>query len=276
MCRDDDMAGALQDQIANPSLAIFKIFRVDRGKSAYPAADLPRPGRGRQLTALARTERIRSWKSRARLGSTCSRRTFRKVLFPCRRGRRRTESPSLEAAGATDFFTSAAGNLGRAATAAGVRRSVVLSFVSVERSLDGGESERGQCRVAVDAGCRTCDHLPGGVALAGECPLGCESKARPRREDQRQDRSQKPAHTTQATVATLSGQGQSCTFTSDHPLSVLRCSCKAALNNAETPESSRPLCAACSSQRLSPCRNVCWSSAETTSRVRSTNVPTPA
>jgi uncharacterized protein YbjT (DUF2867 family) len=49
-----------------------------------------------------------------------------------------TQSPSLDDAEATDFFTTVAANLGRAATAAGVKRTVVLSIVGVDRSPDYG------------------------------------------------------------------------------------------------------------------------------------------
>jgi uncharacterized protein YbjT (DUF2867 family) len=49
-----------------------------------------------------------------------------------------TQSPSLDESEATHFFTIVAGNLGRAATAAGVSRTVVLSIVGVDRSPDYG------------------------------------------------------------------------------------------------------------------------------------------
>jgi uncharacterized protein YbjT (DUF2867 family) len=49
-----------------------------------------------------------------------------------------TQSPSLDEAEASKFFTTVAGNLGRAATAAGVSRTVVLSIVGVDRSPDYG------------------------------------------------------------------------------------------------------------------------------------------
>jgi uncharacterized protein YbjT (DUF2867 family) len=49
-----------------------------------------------------------------------------------------TSFPATDEAAATDFFTTVATNLGRAATAAGVRRSVVLSIVGVEESQDYG------------------------------------------------------------------------------------------------------------------------------------------
>lgn len=49
-----------------------------------------------------------------------------------------TQSPSLDEAEATEFFTTTAGNLGRAAAAAHVARTVVLSIVGVDRSPDYG------------------------------------------------------------------------------------------------------------------------------------------
>jgi uncharacterized protein YbjT (DUF2867 family) len=49
-----------------------------------------------------------------------------------------TQSPSLEEADATRFFTTVAANLGRAAKAAGVSRTVVLSIVGVDRMPDYG------------------------------------------------------------------------------------------------------------------------------------------
>jgi uncharacterized protein YbjT (DUF2867 family) len=49
-----------------------------------------------------------------------------------------TQSPSLDEAEATDFFTTVATNLGRSATAAAVTRSVVLTIVGAEQSLDYG------------------------------------------------------------------------------------------------------------------------------------------
>ena len=47
-----------------------------------------------------------------------------------------TSFPAVDEAAATDFFTTVATNLGRAATAAGVRRSVVLSIVGIDESQD--------------------------------------------------------------------------------------------------------------------------------------------
>ncbi len=47
-----------------------------------------------------------------------------------------TSFPAIDEVAATDFFTSVAANLGRAATAAGVRRSVVLSIVGIDESQD--------------------------------------------------------------------------------------------------------------------------------------------
>jgi len=49
-----------------------------------------------------------------------------------------TQSPSLDQQIATEFFTTVAGNLGDAATAAGVQRSVVLSIVGVDAMPDYG------------------------------------------------------------------------------------------------------------------------------------------
>jgi uncharacterized protein YbjT (DUF2867 family) len=49
-----------------------------------------------------------------------------------------TQSPTLDEDEATSFFTTVAGNLGRAATAAGVARTVVLSIVGVEDMPDYG------------------------------------------------------------------------------------------------------------------------------------------
>jgi uncharacterized protein YbjT (DUF2867 family) len=49
-----------------------------------------------------------------------------------------TQSPSLDEAEASDFFTTVSGNLGRAASAAGVQRTVVLSIVGADRSPDYG------------------------------------------------------------------------------------------------------------------------------------------
>jgi uncharacterized protein YbjT (DUF2867 family) len=49
-----------------------------------------------------------------------------------------TQSPTLEEKESTDFFVTVAENLGRAATAAGVPRTVVLSIVGVDRMPDYG------------------------------------------------------------------------------------------------------------------------------------------
>ena len=49
-----------------------------------------------------------------------------------------TRSPSMETDAATAFFTTVAANLGRAAHAAGVGRTVVLSIVGAEQSQDYG------------------------------------------------------------------------------------------------------------------------------------------
>ncbi len=47
-----------------------------------------------------------------------------------------TALPAVDEAAATGFFTTVAANLGRAATAAGVRRSIVLSIVGIDESQD--------------------------------------------------------------------------------------------------------------------------------------------
>ena len=49
-----------------------------------------------------------------------------------------TSFPAIDEAAATDFFSTVATNLGRAATAAGVPRSVVLSIVGLDESQDYG------------------------------------------------------------------------------------------------------------------------------------------
>ena len=49
-----------------------------------------------------------------------------------------TQSPTLDEKEATDFFTTVATNIGRAATAAGVTRTVVLSIVGADKSPDYG------------------------------------------------------------------------------------------------------------------------------------------
>lgn len=49
-----------------------------------------------------------------------------------------TQSPTLDEQEATEFFTTVATNLGKAATSAGVRRTVVLSIVGADRSPDYG------------------------------------------------------------------------------------------------------------------------------------------
>ena len=49
------------------------------------------------------------------------------------------QSPSLEQQASTEFFTTVAANLGQAATAAGVRRTVVLSIIGVDRVADQGD-----------------------------------------------------------------------------------------------------------------------------------------
>lgn len=49
-----------------------------------------------------------------------------------------TQSPTLDEGEATEFFETVATNLGRAATAAGARRTVVLSIVGIDKSPDFG------------------------------------------------------------------------------------------------------------------------------------------
>jgi uncharacterized protein YbjT (DUF2867 family) len=49
-----------------------------------------------------------------------------------------TQSPSLDQVEATSFFETVAGNLGRAAHEAGVRRTVLLSIVGADKSPDYG------------------------------------------------------------------------------------------------------------------------------------------
>lgn len=49
-----------------------------------------------------------------------------------------TRSDAMDEQGAVDFFTTVAANLGTAARAAGVRRTVVLSIVGIEESQDFG------------------------------------------------------------------------------------------------------------------------------------------
>ena len=52
------------------------------------------------------------------------------------------QSPNLEQQPSTEFFTTVAANLGRAATRAGVRRTVVLSIIGVDR-VAAAESDTG-------------------------------------------------------------------------------------------------------------------------------------
>jgi uncharacterized protein YbjT (DUF2867 family) len=52
------------------------------------------------------------------------------------------QSPNLEQQASTEFFTTVAATLGRAATGAGVRRTVVLSIISVDR-LAAAENDTG-------------------------------------------------------------------------------------------------------------------------------------
>jgi uncharacterized protein YbjT (DUF2867 family) len=71
-----------------------------------------------------------------------------------------TSSPTLEEDVATPFFESVATNLGKAATEAGVRRTVALSIVGVDRSPDYGYY---RSRVAHEAATRAA--APGPVVL---------------------------------------------------------------------------------------------------------------
>ena len=48
-----------------------------------------------------------------------------------------TNSPTVDETGASDYFATAAANLGRAATAAGVTRTVVLSIVGIDLTPEG-------------------------------------------------------------------------------------------------------------------------------------------
>src|SRR5260370_22879381 len=52
------------------------------------------------------------------------------------------QSPNLEQRAATEIFTPVAANLGQAATSAGVRRTVVLSIIGVDRVAEA-ESDAG-------------------------------------------------------------------------------------------------------------------------------------
>lgn len=49
-----------------------------------------------------------------------------------------TNSPAPDQAGATEFFTTVATNLGRAASEAGVPRTVVLSIIGVDKTPEDG------------------------------------------------------------------------------------------------------------------------------------------
>jgi uncharacterized protein YbjT (DUF2867 family) len=71
-----------------------------------------------------------------------------------------TAAPSLEEDAAKKFFTTVAENLGRAATAAGVARSVVLSIVGVDRSPDYGYY---LAKLAQEEAAR--EHAPGALVL---------------------------------------------------------------------------------------------------------------
>jgi uncharacterized protein YbjT (DUF2867 family) len=71
-----------------------------------------------------------------------------------------TSSPSLEEEVATPFFEAVATNLGRAATEAGVRRSVALSIVGIDKSTGYGYY---RSRLAHERMTRA--HAPGAVVL---------------------------------------------------------------------------------------------------------------
>lgn len=65
-----------------------------------------------------------------------------------------TNSPSIEEAEATDFFVTAARILGDAATAAGARRTVVLSIIGVDATPDDGYyvAKHGHERATLESG----------------------------------------------------------------------------------------------------------------------------
>jgi len=71
-----------------------------------------------------------------------------------------TQGPAQEQAAATEFFETVATNLGRAATAAGVRRTVVLSIVGTDKSPDYGYYV---AKLAHENATRA--HAPGAVVL---------------------------------------------------------------------------------------------------------------
>src|SRR3954468_2341528 len=77
-----------------------------------------------------------------------------------------TQSPSLDEDEATRFFTRAAENLGRAGTAAGVQRSVVLSIIGVDQvaaaETDAGTGYDGYYRAKYAHEEATRAHAPGG------------------------------------------------------------------------------------------------------------------
>jgi uncharacterized protein YbjT (DUF2867 family) len=76
-----------------------------------------------------------------------------------------TQSPSLEESEATAFFSKAAENLGRAAAAAGVRRSVVLSIIGVDQiataAADAGTGFDGYYKAKFAHEQATREHAPG-------------------------------------------------------------------------------------------------------------------
>jgi uncharacterized protein YbjT (DUF2867 family) len=76
-----------------------------------------------------------------------------------------TQSPSLDEDEATRFFARAAENLGRAGTAAGVQRSVVLSIIGVDQvaaaGTDAGTGFDGYYRAKYAHEEATRDHAPG-------------------------------------------------------------------------------------------------------------------
>lgn len=74
------------------------------------------------------------------------------------------QSPSLEQEASTEFFTTVATNLGQAATAAGVRRTVVLSIIGVDRvaaELDAGTGFDGYYAAKFAQERATRKHAPG-------------------------------------------------------------------------------------------------------------------
>ncbi len=75
-----------------------------------------------------------------------------------------TQSPTLDEAHATAFFSTAAENIGRAAAAAGVRRSVVLSIIGVDQiaapGADAGTGFDGYYRAKYAHEEATREHAP--------------------------------------------------------------------------------------------------------------------